>query len=120
LPTSEFISKFQREGLSEDFELETGDRFMSDLFEHLTYEQEALMMLSVFAEEVAHDVTYGLEAIRLMNHIVHLGTQIHQLLQILKLYQRGYLFHQFVQWWGRDVMVGDFRLLDLGEEDDVG
>lgn len=117
LPTSDFISKFQRDGLREEFDFEPGDRFITDLFEQLTYEHEAQLMLSVFAEEIAHDITCGLEAERLMRHIVHLGTQIHQLLQLLKVYQRGYLFHQFVQWWGADVIIGDFRLLDMEPED---
>lgn len=117
MPTSDFISKFQRDGLREDFDFEPGDRFITDLFEQLTYEQDALLMLGVYAEEIAYDVTCGLEAERLVRHIVYLGTQIHQLLQLLKVYQRGYLFHQFVQWWGADIMVGDFRLLDMEPED---
>jgi hypothetical protein len=92
---------------------------MGDLFEHLTYEHEALLMVNVFAQDIAQDIAYGLEAQRLYNHIVFLGQQIHQLLQMLRVYQRGYLFHQFIQWWGADIIVGDFRCLDLepAEED---
>lgn len=92
---------------------------MGDLIEHLTYEQEASMMLNVYARDVAEDVTYGLEAAWLCDHIVSLGQQILQLLQMLRIYQQGYLFHQFVQWWGSDIIVGDFRCLDLepAEED---
>lgn len=86
---------------------------MGDLFEHLTYEQEALLMLDVYAKDIADDVAYGIDAERLYNHIVFLGRQIHQLLQMLQIYQQGYLFHQFVQWWGADIIVGDFRCLDL-------
>jgi hypothetical protein len=118
LPTTEIITKFQRDGLTEEFDLETGERFMSDLFEHLTYEQEAELMLGVFAQEMAYDVTCGEEAERLLRHIVYLGQQLQALLKAYKLYQQGYLFHQFVQWWGHDIMVGDFRVLDLEPEDE--
>lgn len=113
MPTSDCIKRFRHEGLREDYDLEAGDRFIGDLFEHLTYEQEALLMLDVYAKDIAEDVAYGIDAERLYNHIVFLGQQIHELLRMLRLYQRGYLFHQFVQWWGTDIMVGDFRCLDL-------
>lgn len=91
---------------------------MTELFEQLSYEHEARLLLQVFAEDVAMDVASGLEAERLMRHIVFLGNQIHDLLQMLRLYEQGYLFHQFLQWWGGyDIVVGDFRVLDLEPED---
>lgn len=74
--------------------------------------------MAVFARDLAEDIACGIEAQRLMNHIVHLGVQIHQLLKALKLYEHGYLFHQFIQWWGKDIIVGDFRYLDLEPQED--
>jgi hypothetical protein len=100
-----------RRGLGyEEFILETSEqRLMEALFEHLSYEREAELIVPVFVRELVEDHHLGPYGNVVAERLELLAKTVVRQLRLTQAYDQGYLFYRFARYWGADLLLEDFR-----------
>lgn len=110
LSTAEAMRTFRRGLGYEEFVSETSEeRLLEALFEHLSYQQEAQLIVPVFVKELVADHHLGLYAESVALRLEYLARTVVRQLELTKAYEQGYLFYRFVRCWGADLLLEDFR-----------
>lgn len=93
------------------------ESLVSTLLENMSFQHEAPLLMRAAAWELAEDLTWGDKHEELAVCIERLARELFENLIAVGAYQRGYLFYQFLKFWGTDLLMANFETMErLGRE----
>ena len=117
LSTSDTIRRFRQNEVIAELPQSDEELMITVLLEHMGYQHEAPLHLKVVSRDLAADFAWGDRQEELAQCIETFAQELYEILVATGAYRRGYLFYQFLKFWGTDLLMADFETIDRTDDD---